>query len=395
MPKLSEEQIQFFEKDLLRRGIRNPDLLTDLLDHVCCAIEAKPESEDVDNCYKEIIQSLGGSRITEIQIETEKLIQELKNPRMKKTMIYSGIASSLFIFAGSVFKIFHWPGAGALYVFGSIFLAILFFPSLFYVRFREKSDNEKNAFLTITGALAGTTICLGMLFKIMHWPYATILWVSGISLLMFGYLPVYFVSEYKKAEHKLNALINSVFIVCGCSLFIIAFTYRNSAIVMEKTYLNSKSQIIENNQLMDLNSKKLEGYLSDTLVSEESKKTSSEILKNEKELDSLMEKLQSQIILNHLELEEGESFKLIHGDWEKRLESNDLGDMENLYSNPEKKAMIDALNQKLEWFASNLKSESGISKIDVKDFKGAVKNITLDKLSSIERNVHLSVAYLK
>ncbi|KGO86536.1 hypothetical protein Q765_09910 [Flavobacterium rivuli WB 3.3-2 = DSM 21788] len=38
---------------------------------------------------------------------------------------------------------------------------------------------------------------VGYLFKLMHWPYASMLLISGITLLTIGFLPLYLYNRYK------------------------------------------------------------------------------------------------------------------------------------------------------------------------------------------------------
>ncbi len=52
----------------------------------------------------------------------------------------------------------------------------------------------------LLGFIACFTLSTGILFKMMHWPVASILMVIGIILLNFGYLPIYFYQKYKAAE---------------------------------------------------------------------------------------------------------------------------------------------------------------------------------------------------
>jgi len=42
-------------------------------------------------------------------------------------------------------------------------------------------------------------ISTAVLFKIMHWPSASIMLVTGVALLNFGFLPVFFYQKYKAA----------------------------------------------------------------------------------------------------------------------------------------------------------------------------------------------------
>lgn len=50
----------------------------------------------------------------------------------------------------------------------------------------------------VLGFLATFLLSMGLLFKMMHWPYANILMCSGFIFLNFGLLPVYFYHKYRQ-----------------------------------------------------------------------------------------------------------------------------------------------------------------------------------------------------
>ncbi len=50
----------------------------------------------------------------------------------------------------------------------------------------------------VTGALSLSLSCLGVLFKIMHWPGASILLVVGMALLSLIFIPSMFKYLYDK-----------------------------------------------------------------------------------------------------------------------------------------------------------------------------------------------------
>ena len=51
----------------------------------------------------------------------------------------------------------------------------------------------------LSGFLACFTLSTGCMFKIMHWPLASMLMLTGFLLLNFGFLPFYFYQKYKSA----------------------------------------------------------------------------------------------------------------------------------------------------------------------------------------------------
>jgi len=49
------------------------------------------------------------------------------------------------------------------------------------------------------GFIACFTLSTGFMFKIMHWPMASVLMLAGFLLLNIGFLPAYFYQKYKAA----------------------------------------------------------------------------------------------------------------------------------------------------------------------------------------------------
>ncbi|HLP14539.1 MAG TPA: hypothetical protein VK177_21590 [Flavobacteriales bacterium] len=57
-------------------------------------------------------------------------------------------------------------------------------------------------------AMAYVAACLsstGLLFKIQHWPGASIMLVLGVAILNFGFLPLYFLNRYRQSGDLVNA----------------------------------------------------------------------------------------------------------------------------------------------------------------------------------------------
>lgn len=135
--ELNDEQIEFIQEDLRRRGVKMNSLADSLLDHICCAIEHHA-GDNFHSVYEDVIKLFGRDGIVKIQEETIILINYKKETIMKKAMFSFGYSA---------------------------------------------------AFLCTTG----------LLFKIQHWPMASIMLVLGIALLNFGFLPLYFIDRYRKS----------------------------------------------------------------------------------------------------------------------------------------------------------------------------------------------------
>lgn len=221
MFSLTEEQIAFIENDIKVRGITSPDLSIDLLDHICCLIEYKlDEYRNFNIVYQEILLLFGEKGLKEIQDETNRLLTFKHYYIMDKTMKISGYISSLMILSGAFFKFNHWPGAGPLMVVGAFFLAVLFLPLLFILKFKSSAESNRSVVLSSIAFVSASLICVGILFKIMHWPGAQMIIIAGGVLLVLGYLPIYFLSVYKSTTNKINATATIILIIAGVGLFV-------------------------------------------------------------------------------------------------------------------------------------------------------------------------------
>ena len=103
----------------------------------------------------------------------------------------------------------HWPGAAVMIILGSFSFAFLFIPLIILKKFKEESFSKDQIIYSV-GIILGTVLGLGFIFKIMHWPMATILMLSSIILFNFLYVPAYFISRYNRDELRYSTIINSV-----------------------------------------------------------------------------------------------------------------------------------------------------------------------------------------
>ena len=128
---------------------------------------------------------------------------------MKKILYSIGLISSIFTFLGSFFKIMHWPGASIMFVVGTFSFAFIFIPILIFIKFKEVSFLF-DKFIYSFGIVLSTILMVGFVFKLMHWPWATILMLTSILIFNFLYIPMYFVSRFKREELKFNTIVNTV-----------------------------------------------------------------------------------------------------------------------------------------------------------------------------------------
>jgi hypothetical protein len=217
MVDLTEQNIREITLLVEARGVEMKELSYDLVDHICCMIEEKMErGKNYASALEESMSSFGKKGIRHIQEETTFLLT--KNIlAMRKTMHITGITSAVLLLLGTIFKIQHWPGAGVMYVLGAAALCFIFMPLLLTIRIKEKTGKLK-IFTNVLGMISAIMLCLGILFKIMHWPMASMLMNLGGGLLILIFLPLYLYSSIKTHQLKTNTIVPIIIAIAGFSL---------------------------------------------------------------------------------------------------------------------------------------------------------------------------------
>ena len=256
---LSDKQIDFILDDIRARGVEMEDLQYNLLDHVCCIIEQNlGETGDFEHFYQTTIKKFYKKELWELEEETISLIIFKNYYTMKKIMLYSGIASAILVAVGILFKFMHWPGAGITLVLGISLSSLIFLPLMFVLRVKEKTNN-RDRLITGLGALAGSALSMGILFKIMHWPGANMLGLGAMLLMAFVFLPIYFFTGIRNPETKVNTIVSSALIIIGCGLFmaLIRSPKGTQMIKVRDTYSYLRDQeILEKERMLYINLKK-------------------------------------------------------------------------------------------------------------------------------------------
>lgn len=213
MYQLKDTQIDFILNDIRARGVEMEGLQDNLLDHVCCIIEQNlEENGDFESFYQKTIKQFYKDALWEIEEETLLLLTFKNYYTMKKIMIWSGTFSVFTLIFGIWFKFMHWPGAGMLISSGLLSGSLIFLPLLFTLKAKEK-QKTKDKFVMGVAAIGVILVSLSFLFKVMHWPYSVeMVYVSAI-LMLFIFLPIYFLSGIKNEDTKLNTITTSMLVV--------------------------------------------------------------------------------------------------------------------------------------------------------------------------------------
>jgi hypothetical protein len=221
MPELSLNDIDRISRDVRKEEISFSHLLEDLVDHICCDVEYEMETGlSFNEAYNRVKKKMGSRRLKEIQEETLYEIDS-KYRKMKTTMKIAGIAGTVMLGFASLFKIQHWPGAGPLMTLGAFTLAFIFMPSSLGVLWKE-THNRKKLFLFISAFFASVFFILGTLFKIQHWPGAgwllTLAAFSGIFLFLPAIL-VHLLSDPDRKNRRSAYILGTAgFVIYSCGM---------------------------------------------------------------------------------------------------------------------------------------------------------------------------------
>ncbi|MBN2669449.1 MAG: hypothetical protein JXR60_09480 [Bacteroidales bacterium] len=206
---LDKHQVLLIRSDVKQAGITLSHLSDDLIDHICCEVETLMyEGQSFAQAYETVKSQTGISVLKKIQDDTQFLID--KNYRLMKTSmkITGNIALALVMF-GTVFKIIHWPGASIILSLGFLITVLAFFPLAVYVNY-QKVNEKKNLWLHLAVFFGGITFMMGVAFKIQHWHGASWLLFAGYISLIFAVLPIVLFSNVKKVNDKKDKRIYTI-----------------------------------------------------------------------------------------------------------------------------------------------------------------------------------------
>jgi hypothetical protein len=244
MYQLKDQHIDYILNDISARGVTIEDLQYNLLDHVCCIIENNlEENGDFEAFYKKTVQSFFKKELKEIEDETISLIIFKNYYVMKKAMIVSGTISAAFLSMGLIFKFMHWPGASLGILLGITLLSMVFLPLMFILKMKEKQQVKDKLTIGI-GALAGILISMGILFKVMHWPFANIMMNSSMFILLFLFLPFYFFTGIRNPETKVNTTVSTILFISAAGLLLTLMRSPRASLLIDtqliKAYLQDE-----------------------------------------------------------------------------------------------------------------------------------------------------------
>ncbi|WP_298543963.1 hypothetical protein [uncultured Aquimarina sp.] len=199
--KLSIEQEEKIKDFVDKQGLRIQALKDDILDHLCCVVESELKAgKTFDQSLQDAILELAPNGLIDLERKTFFLLNSKRIIMMKKLMYFIGFVGALTLTTGITFKILWYPGANKLFITGFLLLLLVFVPMLAFDKYKvaiAKTLSER--LKIILGCVSGVIVGLSGLFKLMHWMGAEVLLLAGAFVFAIGYLPFLFFTMYKRA----------------------------------------------------------------------------------------------------------------------------------------------------------------------------------------------------
>jgi hypothetical protein len=251
MPELNEQQIEMISAYIKQHGVAHDELHEDLLDHVCTSIEDRIEQgNSFEAAFQHTIALFGPGGLKQVQTQTFELLTEM-NATMKKLTFGFGLTSTFLLLAGTIFKLMHWPGAGIMVTLGVGLLVLGYLPMILTHKLKESPKGD--ALMHILGFLGLCITSAGVLFKIQHWPGAGALLYTGMGILAAGYVPVYFYKRYQTSANK-PVTFSSSLIATACLIMIFALMQMRNSGSYEYGVMTVNDQLTESNlELANMN----------------------------------------------------------------------------------------------------------------------------------------------
>ena len=206
MNELTRRETDIIAEFVKRQEIVFSHLCDDLTDHICCEIEDEMKNEaGFEEAFERVRQRIGEDGLRKIQEETLFAVDS-KYRNMKKTMKISSVAGTIMVGLASVLKILHLPLAGVLFTLGAIIIIFLFLPSSLTVLWKE-SKSSRRVFHFISAFLASSLYIAGIIIRIQHWPGAPLMISAGILSALFLFFPSGVHSMLRNPERRVPGWI--------------------------------------------------------------------------------------------------------------------------------------------------------------------------------------------
>ena len=126
--------------------------------------------------------------------------QQIRPSKILSSLVWLSIVPTLI---GEFFKIYHYPGASLLLTLGTFFLGFFYMPLYVLENLKSKQTNRQKIILLAQSSIL-FFFALGFIFKIMHWPGASVFFVVNNTILLVLVIPYALVQLYKSQKTSID-----------------------------------------------------------------------------------------------------------------------------------------------------------------------------------------------
>jgi hypothetical protein len=137
---------------------------------------------------------------------------------MKQKIYILGLATAIIVFLGTLFKVNHWPGAAILLVSGISILVFVYLPLALVSSYKAEGSKGKKLLYIVTW-LTAFIVFAAMLFKIQHWAGAGLLVLVSIPFPFVVFLPVFLMSRPGNTNENIYSTVSVLFLLMIISCF--------------------------------------------------------------------------------------------------------------------------------------------------------------------------------
>jgi hypothetical protein len=137
---------------------------------------------------------------------------------MNQKIYIAGVATTLIVVLGILFKLNHLPGAGIILTTGIMLLLLVFLPVALINSYKNEG-NVKNRLLYIVTWLTSLFVFTSMIFKIMHWPGAGLLMLISLPFPYIVFLPVFLIVTGRNKNFSIYNTVAVLLLLAGVSVF--------------------------------------------------------------------------------------------------------------------------------------------------------------------------------
>ena len=299
MAELTEKQIRRLNREIEKQGLTYTELQQELLDHLCCDVEAEmAEGLEFIKALEKVKREMGEDRIREIQEETLLLINQ-KYRIMKKFMYILGIIAPSLLIIGTVFKTQHWAGAGVMIVLSLFLLGAIYLPVFISVRIRDnrKAGKPVNRGMHIIGMIAGIIFIAGAMFKIQHWPGASVMIILSAVVTVLVFIPLLFVQAIRDRERQVQNFTVLIFVLCFVAITFMMYALRVSKNVLTAFSIAAEGHIASSEVVEARNAAYLDRLEKAAGGSKETLQTAREIRAETADLHDFIQDLVVEMVL--------------------------------------------------------------------------------------------------